>query len=105
MESFGERVLAIRNERGWTRRELARRSGLHEVHLAKVEVGERKRVESETLIALAQAFGVSTDYLLGLTDDPRPRPRLRRPAAAAEPEEERELAAVGAWEKVGSGSA
>jgi len=75
MESFGERVLAIRTERGWTRRELARRSGLHEVHLSKVETGERKRLEADTVIALAQALQVSTDYLLGLTDNPRPRRR------------------------------
>jgi transcriptional regulator with XRE-family HTH domain len=82
MESFGERVLAIRTERGWTRRELARRSGLHEVHLSKVETGERKRLEADTIIALAQALQVSTDYLLGLTDDPRPPRRREKPASA-----------------------
>ena len=81
MESFGERVLAIRTERGWTRRELARRCGLHEVHLSKVETGERKRLEADTVIALAQALQVSTDFLLGLTDDQRPRPRRRQAKA------------------------
>ena len=90
MESFGERVVALRHERGWTRRGLAKRSGLHEVHLSKVENGERKRVESDTIIALATALNVSTDYLLGLTDDTRPRPRRKRT-----PEDDAE----GAWEK------
>jgi transcriptional regulator with XRE-family HTH domain len=91
MERFGERVLGLRGERGWSRRELARRSGLHEVHLSKVETGERKRLEADTIIALAQALGVSTDYLLGLADQPArqaPRPRRKKPAPADDDKEE-----------------
>lgn len=77
MASFGERIEALREERGWSRREVARRSGLHEQHLLKIEQGLRKRIESETIISLAQCFGVSTDYLLGLTENPRPRRRAK----------------------------
>ena len=57
---------------GWTRRELANRAGLHEQHLAKVERGDRYRIEADTILKLAQALGCTTDYLMGLTDDPRP---------------------------------
>jgi transcriptional regulator with XRE-family HTH domain len=78
MEGFGERLIMLREGKGWTRRELAKRAGLHEKHLDKVEHGQRQRIEAETLIKLAQTLGVSSDFLLGLTDDPRPRRRRQR---------------------------
>jgi transcriptional regulator with XRE-family HTH domain len=84
MHDVGPRVRALRQARGWTRRELARRCGLHEVHLAKVETGARTRLEGKTMVALAHALGVSTDYLFGLTDDPRPR-RWCTPRQAPQP--------------------
>ena len=80
MEEFAQRVIAARGKQGWTRRELAKRAGLHEQHLANVERGHRHRIEADTIIKLAHALGCSTDYLLGLTDDPTPpkRPRSRK---------------------------
>ena len=38
------------------------------------EMGKRD-VPTDVLIALALYYGTSTDYLLGLTDDPSPYPR------------------------------
>ena len=73
MEHFAERVKTARDTHGWTRRELAKRAGLHEQHLAKVERRDRYRIEGDTIGKLAKALGVSTDYLIGLTDDPTPR--------------------------------
>ena len=69
MASVGERAEQLRKERGWTKTELARRTGLHPQHIYKVLSGERSRVEADTIVALARAFGVSADYLLGLTGD------------------------------------
>jgi len=69
MENFGQRVIDLREKHGWTRRELARRSGLHEQHLLKIEQGLRKRIESDTIIRLARAFACSADYLLGLKEE------------------------------------
>jgi transcriptional regulator with XRE-family HTH domain len=69
MEGFGQRVIKARDKHGWTRRELARRAGLHEQHLAKVERGNRHRIEGETIIKLARALGCTSDYLLGLRDE------------------------------------
>ncbi len=83
MEGFGERLTTLREAQGWTRRELAKRAGLHEKHLDKVEHGGRHRIEAETIIKLARTLGVSTDFLLGLTDDPRPRRSRQRAAAEA----------------------
>ena len=83
MEGFGQRVITARDQQGWTRRELAKRAGLHEQHLANVERGNRFRIEAETIIKLARALNCSTDYLMGLTDDPTPptkRPRTRKAA-------------------------
>jgi transcriptional regulator with XRE-family HTH domain len=59
--------MTARGTHGWTRRELAKRAGLHEQHLAKVERGHRHRLEAETVIKLARALGCTTDYLLGVS--------------------------------------
>jgi transcriptional regulator with XRE-family HTH domain len=82
MEGLGQRVIALRRVRGWTRRELAKRAGLHEQHLANVEWEHRTRLESDTLVKLADALHCTTDYLLGRTTTPggpRPRPRTAAP--------------------------
>jgi transcriptional regulator with XRE-family HTH domain len=68
MKNFGQRVIGLREKQGWTRRELAKRSGLHEQHLLKIEQGLRKRIEGDTIIRLARAFQCSADYLLGLQE-------------------------------------
>jgi len=83
MEGFGQRVMTARSTLGWTRRELAKRAGLHEQHLANVERGHRHRIEADTIIKLAQALGCTTDYLMGLVDTPMPqqRPRPRKAAS------------------------
>jgi transcriptional regulator with XRE-family HTH domain len=83
MEGFGQRVITARGHQGWTRRELAKRAGLHEQHLAKVEHGNRHRIEADTILKLAEALGCSTDYLLGRTDDPAPPTKRPRPRKAA----------------------
>ena len=83
MEGFGQRVVTARDQQGWTRRELAKRAGLHEQHLAKVERGERYRIEGDTICKLADALSVSTDYLLGRTEEPAPTPKRPRPCKAA----------------------
>ena len=68
MDEFAERVKRLREHQGLTRRELAHRSGLHEQHLLKIEQGLRRRLEADTIIRLAKTLGVTTDYLLGMTD-------------------------------------
>jgi transcriptional regulator with XRE-family HTH domain len=83
MEGLAARVITAREQQGWTRRELAKRAGLHEQHLAKVERGDRQRIEGETIRKLAQALHCSTDYLVGLTEDPAPATKHPRPRKAA----------------------
>ena len=63
---IGERVEALRLERGWTKAELSRRSNLSYMHLFKILTGKRTDVGAETVRRLSRALNVSTDYLLGM---------------------------------------
>lgn len=61
---IGEKVRALRKERGWTARELDRRAGLAEGHSSMIESGERESPSGKTLHALATALHVSMESLL-----------------------------------------
>jgi transcriptional regulator with XRE-family HTH domain len=54
---------------GLTQTELARRIGVGNVTISRIETGHVERVQLETLVALARELRVSTDYLLGLTNE------------------------------------
>jgi len=60
---------------------LAQRTGLKVQNISRMETDQRVHVRSDTLRRLADALGCTSDYLLGLTDDPTPpkRPRFRTP--------------------------
>lgn len=60
-------IIRLREERGWSQAELARRINMNNTSLNKVEKGVRKLSSSE-LDELASVFNVSTDYLLGRSD-------------------------------------
>lgn len=60
-------IINFREERDWSQAELARRIKMNNTALNKIEKGTRK-VSSAELEALASAFNVSTDYLLGNSD-------------------------------------
>jgi transcriptional regulator with XRE-family HTH domain len=68
MKLRADRLVALRKARGWSQRELARRSGFGFAVLQKYEAGESD--PSSTYLALmADQLEVSTDYLLGRSDD------------------------------------
>lgn len=85
VEQVGRRLRAAREINGWDVTEAARRLGYKNAgSLSRLETG--KHVLSIPLYMLARAaqvYGVTTDYLLGLTDDLSlaPTMRLRRDAA------------------------
>ena len=64
--NIASRVEYLRHEKGWTKRELAKRARVNETHLYKICAGQRPRIEAETVRRLAHAFGTTTDYLLGM---------------------------------------
>ena len=71
--TFGERLTALRKERGYkSRRELGEATGVPETTLRHYEAGDRE--PGHTFIRqMAAFFGVSADYMLGLTDDRTPQ--------------------------------
>lgn len=69
---IGDRVLAARRRLGWTREMLAVRSGLSWSAVTQVESGRRTNLRPATLAGLADALGVTIDYLVDGGAAPRP---------------------------------
>lgn len=65
--ALGERLRELRQERGLTQRELAEQLGLNSVTYLHYEKDQREPPLA-LLVAFAKFYGVSVDYLLGLTD-------------------------------------
>jgi transcriptional regulator with XRE-family HTH domain len=61
---IGTRVKSARQRRGWNREALAFHSGISWSAIAQVEAGRRTNVRPTTLSSLAQALGVTIDYLV-----------------------------------------
>lgn len=74
MVPFAERLQTARLQRKLTQKDIAVQLGMTERSYQHYEGGTR-RPNFETLAALADLLGVSTDYLLGLTDREEPYPR------------------------------
>lgn len=70
MPDFGVRLKELRQQKKMTQRALAEHLGITDRTYQYYEVG-RVRPPYETLLALASFFGVSLDYLVGLTDTPQ----------------------------------
>ncbi len=66
---FRERLRKWRRKRGLTQEELAKRAGVPKVSVSHFETGHRFP-NAESLRRLADALGVSADYLLGRVRDP-----------------------------------
>lgn len=67
--AFCERLKSARQLRAWTQSDLAGEAGLPPSSVAHFESGSRKP-SFDTLRRLANALEVTTDFLLGRTDDP-----------------------------------
>ena len=68
METMGERIAKDRMYMNLNQRELAKKANLTEANLSRYENGIREP-KSAVLARLADALEVSTDYLVGLTDE------------------------------------
>ena len=72
LRALASRVRRLREQRSWTRKELAQRSGLSVRFLARIESGDGN-LSVLRLQALAEALGTSADELVRRpTDDRRP---------------------------------
>lgn len=65
-----ERLLLSRRDLHWNQIDLAEKSGVSRGHISNIERGHTTNVSVEVIFSLADALGVSSLYLLGLTDDP-----------------------------------
>src|SRR6202035_1055082 len=65
LSRVGVSLKSARERAGWSREALAYRSGLSWAAIAQIESGRRREVRLSSLSALANALGVSVDYLVG----------------------------------------
>jgi transcriptional regulator with XRE-family HTH domain len=67
--NLGERVHLLRRRLGWTQRELGEMTGIYPNNIARIERSEIRDPGGQLVAKLARAFGTTTDYLLGLTEE------------------------------------
>lgn len=70
--TLSERLLLLRTQAGLTQKQLAALSGIPHNSISRIELGKTPDITTRTLIALAGALGVTTDYLLGLSETATP---------------------------------
>jgi HTH-type transcriptional regulator, competence development regulator len=68
---LGDRLRRLRLEKKLTQEELGKKINVTKVSISGYENGNRTP-DTETLQKLADFFNVTTDYLLGRTDNPNP---------------------------------
>lgn len=68
------RLKDIREDRDIKQKEIAAFLHIKQNTYSQYENGQRQ-IPIEALIQLAEFFNTSTDYILGLTDDPKPYPK------------------------------
>ena len=84
-ESIGERIATIRKQKGFTQKILAEKMGLLNYLISDYERG-RRRLYDEMVARFAVALEVSSDYLLGLTNNPEPLPKRKTPNTPEKPQ-------------------
>lgn len=68
----GERLRQIRTERGWSQERLGEVIGVSRSAISKIEKGTVPDPKLEQVAKMAEALGVSAEWLSGWTDDRRP---------------------------------
>lgn len=72
-KNLSERLKSLRKAKKYTQRQVAEGIGMREPHYQRYEYGDRTP-RLEQLIALADFYEVSLDYLVGRSDDPERHP-------------------------------
>ena len=76
VDMVGDRVREARRRMGWKQIDLAVALGMRGQSMISEIEGGQKNLNLRRAIAVAQALGVSLDYLAGLADDPAPAAEL-----------------------------
>lgn len=66
-ETFRQRLIALRNEKGWDQVQLADRLNTSKSTISMYESGKRKP-GYEMLCKMSEVFRVSSDYIMGISD-------------------------------------
>ena len=66
---LGEKIIALRKRMNWSQEELAEKLDISRQSVSKWEVGATIP-DLDKILKMSDIFGVSTDYLLGRTDEP-----------------------------------
>ena len=66
---IGKRIVRLREMKGWSQREIANRVKLNVSVMNRIESGERP-IKDHELVEIARVLDTSSDYLLGITQDP-----------------------------------
>ena len=66
---LGDRLHLARRKRRISQTKLAELAGIPNSNISQIETGQRTNITIDTLLKLAHALSVSTDYLLGLKED------------------------------------
>ena len=70
------RLRDLREDKDLNQTQVAKYLGMSQTGYSKYETGEND-IPAEVLVKLAKFYKTSTDYILGLTDEPKPYPRKK----------------------------
>lgn len=87
----GDRIRERRKQLGLSQEELAAQVGIDQKQISNYE-SSKGNPTADSLIELVRVLGVSTDWILGLTDDPTPPFRLHEQSYTW-----KEKKAIAAW--------
>ena len=62
---IAKRLKELRKKTGWSQQKLAEKSGLSYNTITKIEQGAATKPTIQTMIKIADAFGISLDELVG----------------------------------------
>jgi len=66
-ESLGKKLAAARADRGWSLREVERRTGINNAHLSQIETGAIERPALNMLWALAEIYDLDLRELMRMS--------------------------------------
>lgn len=62
---LSKRIKELRKKAGWSQQKLAEKAGLSYNAVTKIEQGAAKQPTIQTMVKIADAFGISLDKLVG----------------------------------------
>ena len=75
--SLGEKVKDLREKKGMNQKQLAQASNITQATISRIESGWVKELKSEALKRLAEALGVTVDFLVDKTERLTPNDIIR----------------------------